>query len=288
MQYKQRDIMRYFINKKYLFLINLTFLLVSCGMESVRIVTPSMGGTFNVGDVYMTLETDHFFRGQIVSFYRPESDGQKTLYVSRLVGVAGDSLEIKDAYIYINNQKQERPEGFYTSYEIKSNGIVTDRFFKNMGIEDFYNTSEGYIVHAGQQSMEKLRKAEVIKSVDNITYPKGDNGMNELVFPNNPLFDWSLDNFGVLYIPKKGDKIAMDKLNAILYFSIIKNYEGHKNVTLENDKLFINEEEISSYTFKNDYFFLIGDSWHNSLDSRSFGLIPYYNLKNYFDLEQKL
>ena len=98
---------------------------------------------------------------------------------------------------------------------------------------------------------------------------------NARVYPQHPeLFQWNTDNYGSIWIPAEGATIDLNEENIALYRDVIVNYEHNKDVRFENGQVIIDGETVTQYTFKQDYFFMMGDNRHNSEDSRFWGFVP--------------
>lgn len=216
-------------------------------------------------------------RNDVVVFnFPPEEEHPvdlRTNYIKRCVAIAGDDLEIRDTEVFVNGKKADAPAGMQFKYVLQTESAINDKFFQEHNISEPFPIQGGYAVDTTPETAKALEEMDFIKSVtmwkDSAGYAATD------VYPHVPSrFKWNKDNFGPLHVPAKGETIKLDSMTIPLYEQVIRKYEGNKNVEVQGDKLLIDGKAISTYTFKQNYYFMMGDNRHNSLDSRFWGFVP--------------
>ncbi|MBK9284132.1 MAG: hypothetical protein IPM51_07395 [Sphingobacteriaceae bacterium] len=217
-------------------------------------------------------------------------------YVKRCVAIAGDELEIKDAELYINKQKQTAPEHAQHFYYVKCTSRIfgdeielpngqyslsninaldkLDIYASEVGVAALSKDTIVYRLNMPVAVAEQVRQMQDVVSVTLKLDEKGK--LDPSIFPHNNAYAWNNDNFGPLLIPKKGLTIPIDTHNICLYEKVLSTYDdGIHHIRKEGAQVTYDGKPITSYTFKQDYYFMMGDNRHNSADSRSWGLVPY-------------
>ena len=189
---------------------------------------------------------------------------KKDHYVKRCVAVAGDTLEIVNGRVHINSKPQEVWPGVQNTYNVLTTGqslnpVLLDKLGINFSELYFDKTLPGYpSMPLTAAMLEQVKEFPTVVSVEeNIdSYPPDYPDSYLTIFPFSPDYKWTRDNFGPLWIPRKGSTVQLTKENLPLYERIIAVYEGN-DLKVTGDKIFINGEEAQSYTFQQDYYFMM-------------------------------
>ncbi|MBK7711161.1 MAG: S26 family signal peptidase [Bacteroidales bacterium] len=223
-------------------------------------------------DTYYTTLARKEIRARFHIIYRPVD--RRDNYVKRCIGIPGDTILIKGGSVFVNSKHIPENNTQQTTYAVRTNGtIINPKAFERLAISiaDQQQFTGGYILPLTKENSEKIAKFSNIVDVKPIY--ENDGEFDPFIFPYSETLKWNRDNFGPLWIPSKGATIKIDTSNICLYERIIDVYENN-DLRIEGDKIFINNISVDKYTFKMDYYWMMGDNRHSSADSRSWGFVP--------------
>lgn len=216
----------------------------------------------------------------VVFNYPAENEGRpvdkKENYIKRCIAIPGDSISLVNGQVFVNGKANENAPRMQMIYHVKTkdgNGFDS-KYLKEIDANMLQSLSNqgDFQMQIKEETVPVFKGMENVQTIEPIVQTRGE--FMDFIYPFRKEIPWNVDNYGPLYIPKAGDNIPLTQMNYWLYEKAIRDYEGNPTLKMENGKVYINNEEVTTYTFQRNYYFMMGDNRHFSADSRFWGMVP--------------